>query len=1043
MRYTLLIAVVLLAAACQRPARTIPATFDSPRDVEFIRWCVDLNSGAVRAYCEGDACGCTDGSDGTAVEDDVAYALVANAGGRMVHRVRVDTSNPTALDLDQSVPGVTGVAVPDGPIDILPLSHPTLVATISERSPALSVADLVGGELASLRYDGGDGFVQVHGNTLPLSSPVTLVRGVHRDSGTTLVLVEAIDRRARVLHASSTCDGSATRAEPGCSASVDLIELPELALPGSPTDLAIADSGRVFVTVRDDRRIFVGALFGDDLQEHCGGSPCLFATMGVGASCQDGIDNDDDGLVDADDPQCFSSEGDETGLLLVDETPTECSNGLDDDGDGAVDADDTDCRGAADRVEGPGYDGVTQLTVVPGPAPAPCEGSGEGSGEGDLLFIPSLEGTALPEGVSFESPRCSNGLDDDGDGDVDWPDDSDCYGPYADSEVAPVGATLVNVILSDEQDYLYSLDRRGQQLYVHDAERLELIPANEFDPTHTTLGVFVGAEFLGPIVAETTETVAELAEARSADADGDGEATVTHVRRVDRNVHVATTSGFAETIRIDTTWTGYDGDPTESDLEPIVGPDTTHLLEPIDLDGGRSVVERVTCTDESPLESGAPAVGNCTEEWLPQPRLLDDPCGSGDDRPEGAPVWPAEGSYWEIAGDHFATLVTTRSEWGLGGDTDECNRPETRALVGSSVNHDFAITDGEWSAVYQGTLNGTARNDGLRMPTASTTQCPANADTDAGDCRGWVEFAGQDPCALQTEDGSTGGFCSWQGSLFDAADCPELAELCSEHSSAQICEQDIDVCGICPGACRSAVDFCGAGVLPNDILVIERQELTSEDPACADFARVERGAEASAVRLEYVICAVTEAYLEIATFDVGCDGQPIVSPVDTIDRLPPTECYGEPLETSVRASDWLVRIGSRTTGLSPYRAVDGRCVLRADAEERLTRLALDHEFTSPLGLAFTLDSPVEPECVDVDGTGVQLFPRDFTIDYDVDRNFRFRGVNDRQLLLGPASAGVAVGDTDRGPRVMFVDESQSFLWVHSGTTYREIAPPIP
>jgi hypothetical protein len=38
---------------------------------------------------------------------------------------------------------------------------------------------------------------------------------------------------------------------------------------------------------------------------------------------------------------------------------------------------------------------------------------------------------------------------------------------------------------------------------------------------------------------------------------------------------------------------------------------------------------------------------------------------------------------------------------------------------------------------------------------------------------------------------------------------------------------------------------------------------------------------------------------------------------------------------------------------------------------------------------------------------------------------------------------MAIGDTDRGRRIFVVDESQSFLWVYSATTFREVARPLP
>ena len=83
--------------------------------------------------------------------------------------------------------------------------------------------------------------------------------------------------------------------------------------------------------------------------------------------CADGIDNDHDGQIDADDPQCRFA------CTLRESAVPACSNRVDDDGDGRI-----------DHLEDPGCDGP---------------------------------------GGTVEDPECDNGVDDDGDGAVDfeWP----------------------------------------------------------------------------------------------------------------------------------------------------------------------------------------------------------------------------------------------------------------------------------------------------------------------------------------------------------------------------------------------------------------------------------------------------------------------------------------------------------------------------------------------------------------------------------------------------------------------------------------------
>jgi len=82
------------------------------------------------------------------------------------------------------------------------------------------------------------------------------------------------------------------------------------------------------------------------------------------AACDDGLDNDDDGLVDLDDPGCASAvDNDETDPV----TPSyQCSDGQDNDGDGLVDLADPGCTTADDDSEqdptGPGGIQVDLLT---------------------------------------------------------------------------------------------------------------------------------------------------------------------------------------------------------------------------------------------------------------------------------------------------------------------------------------------------------------------------------------------------------------------------------------------------------------------------------------------------------------------------------------------------------------------------------------------------------------------------------------------------------------------------------------------------------
>src|SRR5688572_21585510 len=66
------------------------------------------------------------------------------------------------------------------------------------------------------------------------------------------------------------------------------------------------------------------------------------------AQCEDGVDNDGDGLVDLNDPGCTTPLDDD------ERNAAECGDGSDNDGDGLADyGQDPDCESAADPSEQP------------------------------------------------------------------------------------------------------------------------------------------------------------------------------------------------------------------------------------------------------------------------------------------------------------------------------------------------------------------------------------------------------------------------------------------------------------------------------------------------------------------------------------------------------------------------------------------------------------------------------------------------------------------------------------------------------------------
>ena len=185
--------------------------------------------------------------------------------------------------------------------------------------------------------------------------------------------------------------------------------------------------------------------------------------------CRDGVDNDDDGLVDHEDPGC-QSEDDETeldpeeatachdlidndqdgftdhpydsgclyrgGLSELDpELSPACSNGVDDNADGYVDFPyDPNCSSRADPIEAVEAE------------PAACSNGLDDDGDG-LVDFPFDQGCTARGDHSEQQqrwrPQCSDGLDNDGDGELDFPYDAQCAGRGTRSERGPLGLSPV------------------------------------------------------------------------------------------------------------------------------------------------------------------------------------------------------------------------------------------------------------------------------------------------------------------------------------------------------------------------------------------------------------------------------------------------------------------------------------------------------------------------------------------------------------------------------------------------------------------------
>lgn len=266
-----------------------------------------------------------------------------------------------------------------------------------------------------------------------------------------------------------------------------------------------------YVSYADKRYISVLAF--DDSQGSCAdGSnnyPCEIRKLGAGFGCSDGIDNDGDGLVDAQDPKCFypwsaeSYESSPDNIQVGWLGPNECNDGIDNDGDGLFDALDPGCLSSNDASEEDGFQAMTLGTCADG-----SDNNNDGNADRDdpLCLWPSDDEDETSGSYAPGTGLCQDGIDNDGNGFTDT-EDAACYGKngFGESDVTSTGRGPLAV--DPNGRWLYVLDPTDSQLIVIDLATEKTIDRSAWYPRHRTVGIPVNRLALDVVGDIRTERI--------------------------------------------------------------------------------------------------------------------------------------------------------------------------------------------------------------------------------------------------------------------------------------------------------------------------------------------------------------------------------------------------------------------------------------------------------------------------------------------------------------------------------------------------------
>ena len=627
--------------------------------------CIPRRNGAIRGYV------------GSNAQQRVLFLGLTDSAGNATRRI---------LDIDQTIPGVTGLYVDDVLTDMetSPSGNAILSVVSNGMSGGLGVLIEDGTEAA--RVDLG------YGPLLDLEVFPRSDRVLTRTAGdepipprayvsaplAQAVLEVDLDVLGLVVAGEATADdavigcyGLSAESECEHTLSADAIE-------GYPGRLALsADGARVYVGYTDQAvvtefdRLNAGEVRQVNLTRR---RPCddgylvRVEAPQDDPTCGDGLDNDADGVVDSADPDCAALGSEAPNPRCPQES--QCADGADNDADGQVDLDDEDCLVPGQMWEGPppacadgednDGDGLVDR-ADPGCANEADVDEGDlerryddaGNAVDDILCEDGLDNDA--DGLVDEQdpgchdpaaavryrqerqPECGDGIDNDRDGRIDFGEDDDCYAAgdsmegESNLEVGPTQLVVVEAPIDGGRSFLY-VTEPGGYLMVVDLDRDVLEPrVSRLRRTPLTMTVREGDS--GPSLLTFTED----AILRSIDALAQGELRTTEGHTVFAQLSSAAVANAnnwaaqvaADGVAVERFYIVHEGTAYGVDLGDVCAPaacdaEGAECQANQTCIGGRCLA--ATCVSSADCGDGVCVGGGCTTACTPGEA---DACGAG------------------------------------------------------------------------------------------------------------------------------------------------------------------------------------------------------------------------------------------------------------------------------------------------------------------------------------------------------------------------------------------------------------------------------